>query len=91
MDNSKDVEFGFLIELVISGEADEQQCEEVMTQVETDPKIAALYRQACAQRELMGSEIAQEALDRSRDCERASEKPQEEIKRKHRRYQNLEL
>lgn len=89
MDNSNEVEIGFLIELVISGEADEHQFEEVMDRVEKDPEIAALYRQACAERELMGGEIAREALDRSRT--HAREKTSEEIERERRQDREREL
>lgn len=62
MDHNQEFEIGFLIELVISGEADEPQFEEVMNRIENDPDVAMLYRQACAERELMGSEIAREAM-----------------------------
>jgi len=66
MDNSNELEIGFLIELAITGEASEQQFEEVMTRIESEPETAELYRQALAERKLMETQIgdAQESLTR---------------------------
>lgn len=79
MEDSNKVEIGFLIELVISGEANKTQFEQVMSRVESEPEVASLFRQACGERELMGGEVAKEALTQVQT--QAEEKTREQIER----------
>ena len=46
-------DIGFLIELVITGNADADQFHEVMTRVENDVETAELYQQALAEDQLL--------------------------------------
>jgi len=60
-----------------------------MNRVESEPGVASLYRQACAERELMGGEIAKEALTRTQT--QVQEKTQEQIEREQRKDLDQEL
>ena len=93
MDNSNELEIGFLIELAITGEASEQQFEEVMTRIETEPETAELYRQALAERKLMDSQIgdAQEALTRQQQQEAQKLREQELAEEQNRLRRENEL
>lgn len=54
-----------------------------MDRVERDPEVAALYRQARLERELMGGDTVREALSRTQA--QAPEKTPEQIERERRR------
>lgn len=57
MNNPEKLEIGFLIELVITGEADPKQFDEVMERVEKETEIAALYQQAVAEHRLLEGQL----------------------------------
>jgi len=74
MDNPEELEIGFLIELAITGEADQEQFDKVMDRVENEPETAELYQQALAEHQLLEAalpaaeqELAQEQV---REAER---------------------
>ena len=57
MNNPEEFEIGYLIELAITGQADQVQFDEVMDRVENEPAIAELYQQALAQHQLMEASL----------------------------------
>ena len=67
MNDPKQPEIGFLIELAITGQADKQQFEEVMNRVENEPEIAALYQQSLAEHQLMEGQIPAVAQSLTQD------------------------
>ncbi|MCP5537696.1 MAG: hypothetical protein H7A51_15865 [Akkermansiaceae bacterium] len=87
MDNPEELEIGFLIELAITGEADQGQYNEVMDRVENEPEIAELYQQALAEHELLEAalpaaeqELAQEQIRESERLRLIAEKQRLEQK-----------
>ena len=57
MNNPEKLEIGFLIELVITGEADPKPFDEVLGRVEKEAEIAALYQQAVAEHRLLEGQL----------------------------------
>ena len=57
MNNPEEFEIGYLIELAITGQADQVQFDEVMDRVENETAIAELYQQALAQHQLMEASL----------------------------------
>jgi excinuclease UvrABC helicase subunit UvrB len=57
MNNPEEFEIGYLIELAITGQADQVQFDEVMDRVENEPAIAELYLQALTQHQLMEASL----------------------------------
>lgn len=57
MNHSEKLEIGYLIELAITGQADQTQFNEVMDRVEKEPDIAALYQQAVAEHRLLEGQL----------------------------------
>lgn len=57
MNNPEEFEIGYLIELAITGQADQVQFDEVMDRVENEPAIAELYQQALTQHQLMEASL----------------------------------
>jgi hypothetical protein len=57
MSNPEKLEIGFLIELVITGQADPKQFDEVMERVEKEAEIAALYKQSLAEHRLLEGQL----------------------------------
>ena len=84
MNDSNQPEIGFLIELAITGQADEQQFEEVMNRVENEPEVAALYKQALAEHELLETMIpaTEQKLTNQQTEEQAQAARQEEERRR---------
>ena len=76
MNESNKEEIGFLIELAITGQADDRQFEDVMTRVEAEPEVAELYQQALAEHRLLESQVlvAEKALEQERAQRLAEER-----------------
>lgn len=75
MNESNKEEIGFLIELAITGQADEKQFEEIMSRVENEPEVAELYQQALAEHRLLEGQVpaAEKALEQERAQQLAEE------------------
>ena len=87
MDNPEELEIGFLIELAITGEADQEQFDKVMDRVENEPETAELYQQALAEHQLMEAalpaaeqELAQEQVREAERLRQLAEKQRLEKK-----------
>lgn len=93
MNDSNQPEIGFLIELAITGQADEQQFEEVMNRVENEPEVAALYKQALAEHEFLEAQIpaAEQKLTNQQSEEQAQAARQEEEERRRQQENDLGL
>lgn len=81
MDNPEELEIGFLIELAINGEADQEQFDEVMDRVENEPEVAELYQQALAEHQLLEAALPAAEQELAQEQVRESERQRQMLEK----------